>query len=383
MTTIRPRSAGDFAGADRRAVRAAGAGERRALAVSGGPDSTALLLMAARWARQDGRPWVEVATVDHAMRAGSREEAEAVAALSRRLGLDHHSDRMARAKAAQPRSGARARGALSLARRLCARDRRGFSRHRPSCRRSGRDGAVPPPARFGHRRPQGHGQRSPAGRPDARAAAARPAQGGARRLLRGLRRDFRMRSLERRSALCAHAFARALPSCWRPKGWGQAKSRACRAAPRAWKKRSPPRRKPPPSAWAGRARRKRATPMRCSPSRWKSRNACCGAKSRGSPARTPRANPPRSNRGVGACAARDARRKAKLCAPMSAARACVSMRKARWPSAPRRRAGREARQVSRRAERQADERFRTMRRRRFFSVPAKSFCERPRPAPLR
>ena len=60
------------------------------LAVSGGPDSTALLLMAARWAGEAGRPKVEVATVDHAMRAGSREEAEAVAALSQRLGLTHH-----------------------------------------------------------------------------------------------------------------------------------------------------------------------------------------------------------------------------------------------------------------------------------------------------
>ena len=60
------------------------------LAVSGGADSTALLLMAAQWAAQPGRPPVAVATVDHAMRAGSRGEAEAVAALSRRLGLTHH-----------------------------------------------------------------------------------------------------------------------------------------------------------------------------------------------------------------------------------------------------------------------------------------------------
>jgi tRNA(Ile)-lysidine synthase len=60
------------------------------LAVSGGPDSTALLIMAARWAGKVGRPPIEVATVDHAMRAGSREEAEAVAALSRGLGLTHH-----------------------------------------------------------------------------------------------------------------------------------------------------------------------------------------------------------------------------------------------------------------------------------------------------
>ncbi len=60
------------------------------LAVSGGPDSTALLLMAALWAAQGRRPHIEVATVDHAMRAGSDLEAAAVAALSRRLGLTHH-----------------------------------------------------------------------------------------------------------------------------------------------------------------------------------------------------------------------------------------------------------------------------------------------------
>lgn len=60
------------------------------LAVSGGPDSTALLLMAARWRAQAGRPRIEVATVDHALRAGSRAEAEAVAALAGRLRLPHH-----------------------------------------------------------------------------------------------------------------------------------------------------------------------------------------------------------------------------------------------------------------------------------------------------
>jgi tRNA(Ile)-lysidine synthase len=60
------------------------------LAVSGGPDSTALLIMAARWAAAAGRPRVEVATVDHAMRAGSRGEAAAVAKLAGRLGLAHH-----------------------------------------------------------------------------------------------------------------------------------------------------------------------------------------------------------------------------------------------------------------------------------------------------
>jgi tRNA(Ile)-lysidine synthase len=71
------------------------------LAVSGGPDSTALLLLAARWAAQCGRPRIEVATVDHAMRADSRGEAEAVAALSGRLGLNHH---LIEWRGAKPRS---------------------------------------------------------------------------------------------------------------------------------------------------------------------------------------------------------------------------------------------------------------------------------------
>jgi tRNA(Ile)-lysidine synthase len=61
------------------------------LAVSGGPDSTALLLMAAHWARTVGRPKVHAATVDHGMREGSRAEAMAVAALCARLEIAHHS----------------------------------------------------------------------------------------------------------------------------------------------------------------------------------------------------------------------------------------------------------------------------------------------------
>ena len=55
------------------------------LAVSGGPDSVALLLLAAQV-----RPLeVEVATVDHALRPGSRSEAETVAELCARLGVPH------------------------------------------------------------------------------------------------------------------------------------------------------------------------------------------------------------------------------------------------------------------------------------------------------
>jgi tRNA(Ile)-lysidine synthase len=60
------------------------------LAVSGGPDSTALLLMASEWARRKGRPRVEAATVDHGLRPESAEEAVGVANLSARLGVKHH-----------------------------------------------------------------------------------------------------------------------------------------------------------------------------------------------------------------------------------------------------------------------------------------------------
>ncbi len=58
------------------------------LAVSGGPDSTALLALADRWRKVSG-VGVFVATVDHGLRAGSRAEAEAVAALCAARGLPH------------------------------------------------------------------------------------------------------------------------------------------------------------------------------------------------------------------------------------------------------------------------------------------------------
>ena len=55
------------------------------IAVSGGPDSLALLLMAA-----EARPMnVEAATVDHALRPESRAEAELVAGVCERLGIPH------------------------------------------------------------------------------------------------------------------------------------------------------------------------------------------------------------------------------------------------------------------------------------------------------
>jgi tRNA(Ile)-lysidine synthase len=58
------------------------------LAVSGGPDSTAMMVLFARW-QPASRPPIHVATVDHGLRAQARAEAKAVAAAAKRLGLSH------------------------------------------------------------------------------------------------------------------------------------------------------------------------------------------------------------------------------------------------------------------------------------------------------
>jgi tRNA(Ile)-lysidine synthase len=60
------------------------------LAVSGGPDSTALMMLAARWAnaRKKG-PKLAAITVDHGLRPESAREATAVKRLARELGIEH------------------------------------------------------------------------------------------------------------------------------------------------------------------------------------------------------------------------------------------------------------------------------------------------------
>ncbi len=67
------------------------AGRRALLAVSGGPDSLALMRLAARWLveGQAAGASLYVATVDHGLRTGSREEAEAVAGWAEAVGLPH------------------------------------------------------------------------------------------------------------------------------------------------------------------------------------------------------------------------------------------------------------------------------------------------------
>jgi tRNA(Ile)-lysidine synthase len=73
------------------------------LAVSGGPDSTALLLLAARWrkAMRSGPKLVAV-TVDHGLRPEAKNEAAAVHRLARSLGVEHRTLRWSGRK---PRTG--------------------------------------------------------------------------------------------------------------------------------------------------------------------------------------------------------------------------------------------------------------------------------------
>jgi tRNA(Ile)-lysidine synthase len=61
--------------------------EKLGLAVSGGPDSLALMLLAAQWARAPDRPRLHVYTVDHRLRPEAAAEAAMVAREAERLGL--------------------------------------------------------------------------------------------------------------------------------------------------------------------------------------------------------------------------------------------------------------------------------------------------------
>ena len=66
------------------------AGSGLIVAVSGGPDSTALLVLLASWVAQlTHAPKLLAVTVDHAMRPESRTEASSVKRLARKLGVPH------------------------------------------------------------------------------------------------------------------------------------------------------------------------------------------------------------------------------------------------------------------------------------------------------
>src|SRR5262245_59167450 len=69
------------------------------LAVSGGPDSTALMLLAARWRDSlKAKPKLVAVTIDHGLRKESRREAASVASLARKLKIGHRTLRWAGAK---------------------------------------------------------------------------------------------------------------------------------------------------------------------------------------------------------------------------------------------------------------------------------------------
>jgi tRNA(Ile)-lysidine synthase len=73
------------------------------LAVSGGPDSTALLWLAARWrASRKAGPKLIAVTVDHGLRKAAKAEAAGVARLARKLKVVH---RIVRWRGAKPNTG--------------------------------------------------------------------------------------------------------------------------------------------------------------------------------------------------------------------------------------------------------------------------------------
>jgi tRNA(Ile)-lysidine synthase len=97
------------------------------LAVSGGPDSTALLLLAARWrsARRQG-PKLLAVTVDHGLRREAASEARAVKRLARSLGVPH---RTLRWHGRKPVTGLQEAARAARYRLLAAAARKAKARH--------------------------------------------------------------------------------------------------------------------------------------------------------------------------------------------------------------------------------------------------------------
>jgi len=97
------------------------------LAVSGGPDSTALMFLAARWraARRKG-PRLIIVTVDHGLRPESAREAASVKRLAARLKLEHRTVRWSGRK---PATGLQEGARAARYRLLVAAARREGARH--------------------------------------------------------------------------------------------------------------------------------------------------------------------------------------------------------------------------------------------------------------
>jgi tRNA(Ile)-lysidine synthase len=97
------------------------------LAVSGGPDSTALMVLAARWRKTlKGKPKLIAVTVDHGLRAGSSREAAAVGRLARKLGIAH---RILRWIGAKPKTGLQEAARAARYRLLAAAARKANTSH--------------------------------------------------------------------------------------------------------------------------------------------------------------------------------------------------------------------------------------------------------------
>ena len=85
------------------------------LAVSGGPDSIALMWLAARWRRALARgPRLVAVTVDHGLRAEAAQEARAVKRLARSLDLTHRTMRWSARQAEDRIAGGGAHGAIPV-----------------------------------------------------------------------------------------------------------------------------------------------------------------------------------------------------------------------------------------------------------------------------
>jgi tRNA(Ile)-lysidine synthase len=97
------------------------------LAVSGGPDSTALLWLAARWRAQRKRgPKLVAVTVDHGLRPESAREAGAVKRLARKLDVAH---RTLRWTATKPKTGIQQAARAARYRLLGEAARKAGARH--------------------------------------------------------------------------------------------------------------------------------------------------------------------------------------------------------------------------------------------------------------
>jgi tRNA(Ile)-lysidine synthase len=97
------------------------------LAVSGGPDSTALLWLAARWRAQRKRgPTLIAVTIDHGLRAASAHEALAVKRLAKTLKVAHRTLRWTGRK---PKTGIQEAARAARYRLLCQAARKAGARH--------------------------------------------------------------------------------------------------------------------------------------------------------------------------------------------------------------------------------------------------------------